>query len=205
MHHPGGHGVRVERHVTPGGSDWEPQRVEEIERQVLVLQHAAEAQRRAAEEDRDRMVRDIRVRLEVHRPEGEPGEGVDVTAAEAPGMAPPDAAWVAEDPGEPGPPPWAFWFEPGVGHEERSPDRIVGDVRDAVLEALDSEGDAVEGLAPEEYVTVAIDFVPGGFFASDQRPARTLIVRVRQRDLTARADGTLGPEELRSRVEVIEY
>jgi len=37
--------------------------LEALERQVLVLQHAAEAQRRAAEEDHERMVRDIRVRL----------------------------------------------------------------------------------------------------------------------------------------------
>jgi len=201
---PHGHGVRVERHVTRGEPGWEPERVEEIERQVLVFQHVAEAQRRRAEEDRDRMVRDMRVRLEVHRPDGEHEEQVDVTAPEDPDAAPPDAVWVG-DPAEPGSPPWAFWFEAEPGREERSPDRIVGEVRDAVLEALDSEGGTVSGLAPEEYVTVAIDFVPGGIFASDRGPARTLIVRARQRDLAARARGALGPEELRSRVEVIEY
>lgn len=202
--HPQGHGVRVERHVTRGQSGLESQRVEEIERQVLVFQHAAEAQRRAAEEDRDRMVRDIRVRLEVHPPEDGPGEEHDATVVEGSDATPPEAVWVA-DSDELGPPPWAFWFEAQPGEEERSPDRIVEEVRDAVLGTLDSEGDAVGGLAPEEYVTVAIDFVPGGFFASDRRPARTLIVRARQRDLAARARGALSPEELRSRVEVIEY
>jgi hypothetical protein len=140
----------------------------------------------------------------VHRPEDGPGEERAATTAEGSDTAPPDAVWVG-DPEELGPPPWAFWFEAQPGGEERSPDRIVEEVRDAVLGALDSEGDAVGGLAPEEYVTVAIDFVPGGFFASDRRPARTLIVRARQRDLAARARGALGPEELRSRVEVIEY
>jgi len=75
----------------------------------------------------------------------------------------------------------------------------------AVLAALDSQGEAVAGLAPDDFVTVAIDFVPGGFFTSHQRPTRTLIVRARQRDLAARARGAIPPEELRSRVEVIEY
>ena len=204
MRRPHGPGVRVERHVTRGGPGWEPEHVEEIERQVLVFQHAAEAQRRAAEEDRDRMVHDVRVRLEVHRPEEGPEGEADVTEAEGADAAPPDASWVG-DPAEPGPPPWAFWFQAGEREEERTPDRIVEEVREAVLTALGSEGDAVSGLAPEEYVTVAIDFVPGAFFASDERPARTLIVRARQRDLAARASGALGPEELRSRVEVIEY
>ena len=209
MRHPRGKpgpGVRIERHVTPGESGWEPHRLEEIERQVLVLQHAAEATRRAAEEDMDRLVRDVRVRLEVHRTGEEGDETHDVAGAEA-GDAPPPpaAAWVAEGPGEAGPPPWRFWFEGEAGPEERSPDRIVGEVRDAVLETLDSEGGSVGGLAPEEYVTVAVDFVPGGIFATHQRPARTLIVRVRQGDLAARARGKIASEELRGRVEVIEY
>ena len=79
------------------------------------------------------------------------------------------------------------------------------DVRTAVIEALDARAGAAVGLGDDEFVTVAVDFVPGDFFASHRRPARTLIVRVRQGDLEARAAGALAPEELRERVEVIEY
>ena len=201
---PAGTGVRVERHLSRGEAPpGELERVEELERRVLILQHTAEAQRRAAEEDLDRMVRDVRVRLEVQGEETEVQEVHDVTTVPGPGAAaPPDAVVVSEDPGAP---PWKYWFEAEMGDEDRTPDRVVGEVKTAVLEALDSQGEAVAGLAPEEFVTVAIDFVPGGFFTSHRRPTRTLIVRARQRDLTARARGAIAPEELRARMEVIEY
>jgi hypothetical protein len=71
--------------------------------------------------------------------------------------------------------------------------------------ALDARAGAAVGLRGDEFVTVAVDFVPGDLFASHRRPTRTLIVRARQRDLEARARGTIAPEELRARVEVIEY
>ncbi len=190
--HPGG-AVRVERQVARVPPGWEPERVEELERQVLVLQHTAEAHRRAAEEDRDRLVHDIRVRLEV---EGTGGDAEAEVVEETHDVTAPQ---------EHDAPPWRFWFEAETGMDERSPDTIVGDVKTALLDVLDSKGEAVPGLAPDEFVTVAIDFVPGGFFVSHERPSRTLILRVRQKDLDARAAGALGSEELRSRVEVIEY
>jgi hypothetical protein len=82
---------------------------------------------------------------------------------------------------------------------------VVQDVRGALIEALESGGAGVGGLGAEEFVTVAVDFVPGGLFASHRRPTRTLIVRVRQGDLSARAEGRITAEELRAQVEVIEY
>jgi len=74
-----------------------------------------------------------------------------------------------------------------------------------VIEALEAHGSDVTGLGGEEFVTVAVDFVPGGFFASHPRPTRTLIVRARQKDLVARAQGRIPADELRQRVEVMEY
>jgi len=199
---PAGTGVRVERRVSRGGEPpRELERVEELERRVLILQHTAEAHRRAAEEDMDRMVRDIRVRLDVQAPDEGATVEEDHDATTVP-AAPRDPTLVSE---EAGAPPWKFWFEAETGEEERTPDRVVAEVKMAVLAALDSQGEAVAGLAPDDFVTVAIDFVPGGFFTSHQRPTRTLIVRARQRDLAARARGAIPPEELRSRVEVIEY
>ena len=173
----------------------EVEQIEALERQVLILQHSAAAQRRAAEEDHERIVRDVRIRL--FGPTAEkvgdiPGEGshpvlVDETA--------------------PGPtsPPWSFWFGSDTPQEERSADRVVQDVRGALIEALESRGAGVAGLGADEFVTVAVDFVPGGLFASHRRLTRTLIVRARQGDLSARAEGRITAEELRAQVEVIEY
>jgi len=196
--------VRIERHVAHAGAGphWEPERLEELERKVLILQHAAEAQRRAAEEDMDRIVEDVRVRVEVG--EGRPSpEAHDVTVhVDTPGTEPPpDAVLVPEMPE----PPWKFWFEAEAPEEARSPDRVVEDVRSVLIDALDAGAGEAVGLSGDEFLTVAVDFVPGDLFASQRRPTRTLIVRARQRDLEARAAGDIAPEELRRRVEVIEY
>jgi len=202
--HRPGPGIRIERHIPRHGEGphWEPERVEELERKVLILQHAAEAQRRAAEEDMDRIVEDVRVRVEVKEGELAP-EAPDVTLrVDRPGAEPPpDPVFVPEMPE----PPWKFWFEAEASEEERSPDRVVEDVRSVLIDALDARAGAAVGLSADEFFTVAVDFVPGDFFASHRRPTRTLIVRARQRDLEARAAGKIAPEELRTRVEVIEY
>lgn len=169
--------------------------IEAVERQVLVLQHAAEAQRRAAEEDHERIVRDIRIRLA--GPGGEEGgdHARPVVVEESP---------VGEG-GSSEPPPWSFWFGDEPAQEGRSADRVVDDVRGAVIQALETRAPEVSGLTDDEFVTVAVDFVPGGFFASHRRPTRTLIVRSRRGDLVARAQGRIAGEEWRRRVEVIEY
>jgi hypothetical protein len=179
--------------------------IEALERQVLILQHAAAAQRRAAEEDHERIVRDIRIRLgpaphrEVHAGEP-PAILVDETAPLPEG---PDVTALPE--GGPGPPPWRFWFGEEVSEEGRTPDGIVDDVRGAVIGVLEDRAPGIAGLGPDEFVTVAVDFVPGGFFVSHRRPTRTLIVRARQKDLEAHARGKIASKELRARVEVFEY
>lgn len=200
----GGPGLQVEPHEDPaaGAWHWVPENVEELEREVLVLQHAAEARRRAAEEDMDRMVEDIRVRLEVKEERGSaPSGSHDVTVRVDSQVPPPDES--LDD--EMLEPPWKFWLKVETDEERRSPDRVVEDVCSAVIGALDARAGAAVGLSADEFVTVAVDFVPGDLFASHRRPTRTLIVRARQRDLEAQAQGTIPPEELRDRVEVIEY
>jgi hypothetical protein len=181
---------------------WPPERVEEIEREVLILQHVAESERRAAEKDMDRIVHDVRVRLAA------PPEAPSAPDAPAPpaadGETPPPAP-PADELALPESPPWKFWFEVASPGERRSPDRVVADVRAAVVGVLESPSSRIVGLGPDESLTVAVDFVPGDVFAVPARPARTLVVRVRQRDLEARARGALGREELRGRVDVTEY
>jgi hypothetical protein len=173
--------------------------IETLERQVLVLQHETEAARRAAEEEMERIVQDVRVRV------ASPSE-VHVEVASAPkAPEPPSAPAPSEAPLPPAPPPWKFWFEAGAPEERRSPETVIADVRGAVVDALAQGGARLAGLAGDERVTVTVDFVPGGIFAAQARPERTLVVSVRVKDADARARGALTPEEFRKRVEVTEY
>jgi hypothetical protein len=82
---------------------------------------------------------------------------------------------------------------------------VIADVRGAVVDALATGGVRPAGLVGDERVTVTVDFVPGGIFAAQARPERTLVVSVRAKDVDARARGAITPEELRKRVEVTEY
>ena len=186
------------------------ERVETFERQVLVLQHETEATRRAAEEEMERIVHDVRIRI------APPTPPAPATPTAPPAPAPP-AAPEAPQPGEPGPvawtpapplpapPPWKFWFEPGTPSETRAPEAVIADVRASLIETLTAPTVAVAGLPGDERVSVAVDFVRGGLFAANARPGRTLVVSVRARDVAARARGSITAEELRRRVEVSEY
>jgi hypothetical protein len=176
--------------------------VETFERQVLILQHETEAARRAAEEEMDRIVHDVRVRI------GPPD------AAQPPQAAPaPPAPEAPAAPGQPAPPrpavapppPWKFWFDPGMPSETRTPEAVIADVRTSVVDALVRPGEAFPGLSGDERVTVTVDFVPGGLFAANARPGRTLVVSVKARDVAARVRGSITVDELRKRVEVSEY
>jgi hypothetical protein len=203
--------LRVEsRRPSSGEPSWtvDDEQIETFERQVLVLQHETEAARRAAEEEMDRIVEDVRVRVappspvrvEVH---------TAVPEAQAPPAPPqaPDAVVPLpppEPPAPPAPPPWKYWFETRA-EDERTPEVVVADVRGAVIDALVAQGDRRVGLAGEERITVAVDFVPGGLFAAQARPEKTLVVSARVRDVDARTQGAITPEEFRRRVEVTEY
>jgi hypothetical protein len=103
--------------------------------------------------------------------------------------------------------PWRYWVEDsGDDREARTPERVVADTREAVVRALEEHSGLLTSLGPDETVTVVVDFVAGTpFLEEDARPARSLTLRVRKRDLDARRAGSLAAEELRSRVEAAEY
>jgi hypothetical protein len=169
--------------------------IETFERQVLVLQHETEAARRAAEEEAERILHDVRVRVAT------PSE-VHVEMVPPPPPEPPSAPAAAVPAA---PPPWKFWFETGTQEEKRTPEKVISDVRGALVDALTAGRVRFTGLAGDERVTVTVDFVPGGIFAASARPEKTLLVSARAKDLDARARGALTPEELSKRVEVVEY
>lgn len=139
-------------------------------------------------------------------------------AAPAPPAAPPVPAAppAAETPGIPVAllPPWRLWFE-GEPVDNRSPERVIQDVSAAVVGVLESHGPRLRLLKPEEAVVVAVDFVPRsvrgalgdvvGGSSAGLRSERTLVVRVRKRELEACRDGKLPREELRKRIDFAEY
>jgi hypothetical protein len=164
--------------------------IETFERQVLVLQHETEEVRRAAEEQSERILEDMRVRVA-----SEPEVHVEV-APPPPEPPAPEAVAAA--------PPWKFWFQTDTATRTRTPEAVIADVRGALVDALAS-GVRASGLPADERVTVTVDFVPGGMFAASARPEKTLVVSARARDIEARARGAITPDELTKRVEVTEY
>jgi len=180
-----------------------------LEQQVVVLQHETEQTRRAAEEDMDRIVQDLRVRLGAPEDHFEPTTPAPAPPATTPAAAEqPDVPALPAVPAEaplPPAPPWKFWFETPTAGDRRPPEAVIADVREALVATLEDAGGRVRGLRPEEFVTVAVDFEKGGLLAQHQRPTRTLVIRARVRDCEAGARGALARDELRRRVEVIEY
>jgi hypothetical protein len=176
-----------------------PEEVESFERQVIVLQAETEAARREAEQEMERIVHEVRVRVAPPAPPGSPPPPEPPAAPAAP------RAETGGAPAEPPPPPWKFWFEMEGPREARSPEAVIADVRRTVIDALAARVAAPSGLPGEERVAVAVDFVPGGLLAPDAPPHRTLVVSVRARDVEARAKGALSAEELARRIEVSEY
>lgn len=103
--------------------------------------------------------------------------------------------------------PWVFWSEEGMDSgDSRAPERLVADVHEAVVAALEAHAPLLGSLRPEEVVSVVVDFVAGTpFLDEDARPRRSLSLKVKKRDLDDRSAGRLSAEELRRRVEAVEY
>jgi hypothetical protein len=78
-------------------------------------------------------------------------------------------------------------------------------VKAAVSEAIEAAGGRLRSVRPEEFVVVAIDFVPQWDFGDGARADRTLVVRVRKKDLVDHESGKLGSEDLRKRIEYVQY
>jgi hypothetical protein len=176
----------------------EARQIAEMEAQVAAFQKEAEEARQLAEREFEQLAIEMQVML------APPAPG----APDAPDR--PDAVHPVRAPSSPRPsmapvpPPWHFWFESSEASDPRAPEEVVADVRSAVVATLESHGLLLTGLQPEEHLAVAVDFVAGGPFAQS-RPAKTLVVRARRKDLDERARGKLSPDDLRKRMEIVEY
>lgn len=124
---------------------------------------------------------------------------------------PPEPPGLPSAPAAPAPPfpapPWIQWTqESAEGAEPRDPERLVTDTKDALLQTLESHGQVLTTLPPDEMISVVVDFVAGTPFIDDRaRPARSLSLRVRKRDLDERRAGRLSTDELRQRIEITQY
>jgi hypothetical protein len=103
-------------------------------------------------------------------------------------------------------PPWHAWFQMTTTTvaERRPPEQVMADVRQAILDVLESQGSALESLDPQEVVAVAVDFttgVPG----TSTPPARTLVVRAPKAVLDSLRAGTLSAEDARKQFQIAEY
>ena len=113
------------------------------------------------------------------------------------GAVPPPPA-----PGAPGAPPgWPFWFGEADA-EDAPPDRVLADVRRAIVAGLGAYRGGLALLGPDEFVIVAVDFVPR---MADRAASRTVVARARKRDLVDHRAGRLTAAALHARVEFDEY
>jgi hypothetical protein len=166
---------------------------EQYQAEVRALHAQADAFRREAERAREEAERAVRDQLGAAELAGAPARAP--AAPPAPAVPPPPPAPVVAAP------PWNFWFEYEEGAEPEDAKNVVGRVREAVVGVLEAQGARLTRLAPADSVVVAVDFVARGGSAAP----RTLVLRVRKRDLDERNAGRLDAEEFQRRVEVNEY
>ncbi|HUG53084.1 MAG TPA: hypothetical protein VMR21_05765 [Vicinamibacteria bacterium] len=203
--------------AVPAG--WPEDHEREMRRHLRSFEERAEAFRREAERARRQVEREVRTRLVAPFPPppapvaSDPPERASTPAtpevpplpalppvpvAPEPPMPPPPAEWPE------GPAQWRFWFDlPGEPREPAGepaePGLVVEAVRKALAEGFASHSQSLASLPPDEFVAVAVDFVPEGLLRA--RPVRTLVARVRTRDLEDRRQGRISAAELRGRIE----
>jgi len=182
---------------------------------IQSLQEEAEAFRREAERAMEKAEREVlvRLRLPAHAlPALAPAPPPPLTGPEppspalvpAPPMPPAPHVEVLGPPAvpvPPAPPGWPFWFGEEEG-EDAPPDRILSDVRRAIVSGLGAYRGELAQLRPDEFVVVAVDFVQG---VADRAGTRTVVARARKRDLVEHHAGRISADALRARVEFDEY
>jgi len=166
-----------------------------IEEKVEALQREAQRARQDAERALEKAMQEAMRDVQVRTP----------PAPLPPAGPPPPAAPVAPLAPLPPAPPWRFWFNSDDRQDSRGPERVVADVKGAVAQALETHGARLSSVRPEEFVAVAVDFVSPWGFDDETRSQKTVIVRVRKRDLEERQAGKITPEELKKRLEYVEY
>jgi hypothetical protein len=168
-----------------------------IEAKVDALSREAERQR--AEAERALAAAMLQVQRRLAMPDPQPAPGAPRSPIQ---MLPPGPGSMMDPPPAP---PWRYWLNSDDSDDPRSADDVVRDVKAAVSQAVEAAGGRLRSIRPEEFVVVAIDFVPQWDFGDGARAERTLVVRVRKKDLVDHESGKLGSDDLRKRIEYVEY
>lgn len=164
-----------------------------MERQFRDLQQEAEAFRVRAEAARLEAERSVRLRLE------RAGSPAPPAPPQTPEALPPEAPEAPPDP------PWQVFFDFGEPEDTRTPEAVIQEVRQAVLQTLVAQAGRLSSVRPEEQVVVAVDFLPWRRTSLGVLPERTLILRVPKKNLEEVKAGRLSSEEFGRRVQVSEY
>jgi hypothetical protein len=191
--------AELERSLSALRASRQALRVESSSSRVLVMidERAVEREVRRLEEETERL------RREAERAWAEADQAMQqaVLAPVAPAPPVPPVAAVPAPPVPPAPPLLLV-------HPTETPAPVQKalelQVSSAVVDVLEARAGALR-LSPEESVVVAVDFLPRRVLWPAARPQRTIVVRVRQKDLDSRRQGRLSAEELRKRVEVAAY
>lgn len=173
--------------------------------EIEFLQEEAEAFRREAERMMEKAERDIIVRLRLSDDAlpalPPPAPRPPPPAPAAPRIAPlPETRAVPPLPAAPPAP-----LTPPVAPAPPAPpstEAILADVRRAIVSGLAGYRGELARLGPEEYVVVAIDFVPG---PADGSAPQTVVARARKRDLADHRAGRLSASAFGARVEFDQY
>jgi hypothetical protein len=169
-----------------------------MEAQVRELQARMEAVRRDVE--RARMEAERQVEMRLGAPPAPPEAPAAPEAPEAPG---PDAVAMPFPPMA-APPPWQMWFSIEEPADGRTGETIIRDVRAAVTALLEKQGPSLRQVRADEYVVVAVDFLPR-ITVAGRRAQKTMVIKARKRDLDDHRAGRLGADELHRRIEYAEY
>lgn len=201
--------VAAFRELEAAREEWTTQREDQMREHLRSVEEQAEAFRREAERARRQVERQVRTRLvppPLPAPPAVPALSRPDTPPAPDAPEPPEPPELVEPP-EPPPPPWLFWFDaPGArpqggsrAPDPRSAESLVASVRERLIAGLETYRHRLATLEPDEFITVAVDFVPD--LALRALPARTLLVRVRARDLQELQAGRLSRSDFRTRVE----
>lgn len=194
--------MRIQREIQAQGRS---RLRENREKELRAIEEKVEALQREAQRARQDAERALEKAMQEAMQEAARGVEVAPVAPTPPPGPLPSAAPLPPLAPLPPAPPWRFWFNSDEREDSRGPDRVVADVKGAVAQALETQGAHLRSVRPEEFVSVAVDFVSPWGFDDETRPEKTVIVRVRKRDLDERQAGKIAPEELRKRFEYVEY
>ena len=184
--------------------DQEQEMARRMEAQVRELQARMETVRREAERARMEAERQVEMRLGAPPAPPEAPAVPEAPVVPAVPVAPEPDAISGMFPPMLAPAPWQLWFSIEEPADGRTGETVIRDVRAAVTALLERQGPSLHQLRADEYVAVAVDFVPRTIGAG-RRAQKTMVIKARKRDLDDHRAGRLGGDELHQRIEYAEY